>query len=174
MLETYNVDLYERCRAAGYDLTQRHEMGSILGHGTSNRPLLGFAKRHRLEHPKIQLELNIALGYHARAGNEKGVRLCLWAGADPHAPTPDPRFDRSEEAGERDGEEGFVGWSAIEEAASEGHLETTVEGLSAIRIRCRPQLSDGLRLADLPDVPTSPQAQTSRFVAGSPRADRAP
>jgi hypothetical protein len=44
VLNTYNVELYERFRAAGYDLTERHEMGSILGHGTRNRPLFGFMK----------------------------------------------------------------------------------------------------------------------------------
>ena len=88
VLDTYNVELYERFRAAGYDLTERHEMASMLGHSTRNRPLLGFVKRHRSEDPKIQQELNIALGCHARAGNEGGVSLCLWAGADPHAPAP--------------------------------------------------------------------------------------
>ena len=36
VLSTYNVELYERFRAAGYDLTEGHEMGSILGHGTWN------------------------------------------------------------------------------------------------------------------------------------------
>lgn len=35
VLNTYNVELFERFRAAGYDLTERHEMGAILGHGTS-------------------------------------------------------------------------------------------------------------------------------------------
>lgn len=88
VLETYNADLYERFRAAGYDLTEGHAMADILGHSTSNRPLLGFVKRHRVEDPRIQQELNIALGHHARKGNEGGVTLCLWAGADPHAPAP--------------------------------------------------------------------------------------
>ena len=86
VLDTYNVALYERFRVAGYDLTSGHEMGAILGHGTRNRPLLGFVKQHRIEDPKIQTELNIALGYHVRSGNERGINLCLWAGADPHAP----------------------------------------------------------------------------------------
>ena len=49
VLNTYNVELYERFWAAGYDLTERHEMASILGHGTTNRPLLGFVKRHLAE-----------------------------------------------------------------------------------------------------------------------------
>jgi hypothetical protein len=90
VLNTYNAELYERFRAAGYDLTERHEMASILGHGTSNRPLLGFVKRHHTEDSKIQQELNLALAYHVRAGNERGVNLCLWAGADPHAPANAP------------------------------------------------------------------------------------
>jgi hypothetical protein len=122
VLNTYNVELYERFRASGYNLTDRHEMASILGHGTSNRPLLGFIKRHRAEDPKIQHELDIALGYHVRAGNEKGISLCLWAGADAHAPAPNPELGFSEGADTEDGEEHFAGWSAIEEAASEGHL----------------------------------------------------
>ncbi|OGL17563.1 MAG: hypothetical protein A3F92_09165 [Candidatus Rokubacteria bacterium RIFCSPLOWO2_12_FULL_71_22] len=123
VLDTYSVELYERFRAAGYDLTVRHEMASILGHGTSNRPLLGFVKRHRSEDAKIQQELNIALGYHVREGNEKGVNLCLWAGADPHAPAPSPELvSISEDSDPEDGDERFIGWSAIEKAASHGHL----------------------------------------------------
>jgi ankyrin repeat protein len=122
VLETYNIELYERFRAAGYDLTKRHEMGSILGHGTSNRPLLGFMKRHRTEDPKIQQELNIALCYHARNGNEKGINLCLWAGADPHAQAPNPQWGSSRDVDDKEGEERFLGWTAIEEAAQEGHL----------------------------------------------------
>jgi ankyrin repeat protein len=122
VLNTYNVELYERLWAIGYDLTERHEMGSILGHGTTNRPLLGFMKRHRAENTKIQQELNIALGYHVRAGNERGINLCLWAGADAHAPAPNPGLGLSEEADLGDGEDRFIGWSAVEEAAREGHL----------------------------------------------------
>lgn len=114
VLDTYNAELYERFRSVGYDLTRGHEMASILGHGTSNRPLLGFVKRHRTEDLKIQNELNLALGYQAREGNEKGVALCLWAGADAHAPAYDD-IDTDE------GEE-RSGWSAVERAASEGHL----------------------------------------------------
>lgn len=116
VLSTYNTELYERFRAAGYDLTEGHEMASILGRGTSNRPLLGFAKRYRAEDPKIQRELNLALRYQVREGSEKGVALCLWAGADPHTPAS----DASDESDTENGEEPS-GWSAIEEAASEGN-----------------------------------------------------
>lgn len=121
VLDTYNASLYERFRASGYDLTHRHEMGSYLGHGTSNRPLLGFVKRHRAEDPKIQQELDIALGYHAREGNEKGVALCLWAGADPHTPAPNLELPGGDEESE-DEEDSFLGWTAIEEATRGGHL----------------------------------------------------
>ncbi|HET6439534.1 MAG TPA: hypothetical protein VFG59_15820, partial [Anaeromyxobacter sp.] len=46
-------------------------------------------KRHRSEDPKIQQELNIALGYHVRAGNERGVNLCLWAGVSADGRSPE-------------------------------------------------------------------------------------
>jgi hypothetical protein len=123
VLNTYNAELYERFRAAGYDLTERHEMGSILGHGTRNRPLLGFVKQHRLDGPKIQQGLNIALCQHVREGNERGIALCLWAGADPHAPAPDPHIRISDDTEVDDHEDHFIGWSAIEEAVQRGHLE---------------------------------------------------
>jgi ankyrin repeat protein len=123
VLNTYNTDLYERFQKAGYDLTDGHEMGSIMGHHTSIRPLFGFAKRHRAEDPKMQMELNIALGYHVRAGNQKGISLCLWAGADPHAPAPDPSFQVYVPSDPDDPEDSFVGWSAIEEAARSGNVE---------------------------------------------------
>ena len=122
VLNTYNADLYERFRSSGYDLTERHEMGAILGHGTSNRPLLGFVKRHRAEDPKIQRELNIALGYHVRKGNQRGVALCLWAGADPHALAPRLDLGVAEDDSEDD-EEGYLGCSAISAAANAGHLD---------------------------------------------------
>ena len=51
VLDPYNVELYERFGAAGYDLTERHEMASMLGHSTRNRPHLGFVRRHRNEDP---------------------------------------------------------------------------------------------------------------------------
>jgi hypothetical protein len=123
VLETYNVDLYERLLAAGYDFTQGHEVGAALGYGTSNRPLLGFVKRHRAADPRFQMELNIALGCHARKGNEKGIALCLWAGADPHAPAPDIELPLSFYSEPEDGEEAFIGWSAVSEAARSHDLE---------------------------------------------------
>jgi len=50
------------------------------------------------------------------------VSLCLWAGADPHTPAPHPGSGLSEEADTEHGEERFIGWTAMEEAAREGNL----------------------------------------------------
>ena len=72
---------------------------------------------------KFQKELNIALVHHADEGNEKGVQLCLWAGADPHAPAPSLRFpdDSDEDDGEIDPKDRFMGFTAIEQACRRGH-----------------------------------------------------
>jgi hypothetical protein len=97
VFETYSSQLMERFRAFGVDMTDGHEMAEVLTERTSNKPLFGFAKRHREKDPRIQRELDIALRYHASEGNEKGVMLCLWAGADPHAPVPDLRWPAEDE-----------------------------------------------------------------------------
>ncbi len=62
------------------------------------------------------------MGYHARAGNERGIALCLWAGADPHAPAPNPSLGIEDDPGAKDEEDRFIGWTAIEEVAREGRL----------------------------------------------------
>lgn len=64
LLETYNSALFERFYAAEADLAKDHELADALGSHTSNRPLFGFAKRHRATDPRIQMELNIALAQH--------------------------------------------------------------------------------------------------------------
>ena len=121
LLETYNSELWERFRAMGVDLTAGHAMAEALAYHTSNKPLFGFAKRHREHDPAIQKELNIALVHHADEGNEKGVMLCLRAGANPHAPAPSLRYptdvDEDDECEEADR---FHGWTAVEEACSRG------------------------------------------------------
>lgn len=119
---TYDSELFERFRELGVDLTARHALAAGLGYHTSNKPLFGYAKRLRKSDPKIQRELNIALAHHAGDGNEKGVSLCLWAGADPHAPAPSLRYgDWTDE--DDDEEDGFVGFSAVHEACSGGHVD---------------------------------------------------
>jgi hypothetical protein len=118
ILETYNTELYERYLAAGYDFTKGHAIAGMLGYSTSNRPLYGFVKRHRSEDPKIQRELNMALCEHVREGKEKGVALCLWAGADPHTSVPSLRYTHSD-----DDEDDSAGWSAVEIAVSEDNIK---------------------------------------------------
>ncbi len=133
LFETYTSPQFERFYAAGADLTGGHEMADTLASHTSNRPLFGFAKPHRGADPRIQMELNIALGQHVEEENLKGVHLCLWAGADAHAPAPDlhstnarePTEDENVEDGDR-----FIGWSAVERAVMFGKREV----LPALRL----------------------------------------
>jgi hypothetical protein len=102
LFETYNSDLIERFYRLGVDVAAGHELAAALGYHTSNKPLFGFAKRHREHEVKIQKELNIALVHHAGEGNEKGVQLCLWAGADPHLGRhPKPAIERHLKTGQR-------------------------------------------------------------------------
>jgi len=123
VFDTYNSVFFERFYAAGTDLTAQHELARALAYHTSNKPLFGFAKRHRDSDPRFQVELNIALGQHAHEGNRKGVHLCLWAGADPHAPAPDLQGDRGEEAVPAEGNDRFIGLTAVEQATWQGHIE---------------------------------------------------
>ncbi len=126
LFDTYNLGLFERFHAAGVDLTRGHEFAAALAYHASNKPLFGFAKRHRESDPRIQMELNIALVHHAREGNLKGVHLCLWADADPHAPAPDlgsTHLLESSDEDEEDQGDRFIGWSAVETAVMHGHTE---------------------------------------------------
>jgi hypothetical protein len=123
LFESYNSALFERFYAAGVDLTERHAMADTLSYHTSNKPLFGFVKRHRESDPRIQVELNIALGHHVQEGNLKGVHLCVWAGADPHVPTPDLQSTHLLEPGEEEECDRFIGWSAVEAAVLRGHTE---------------------------------------------------
>jgi hypothetical protein len=125
LLDTYNSKLFGRFRDLGVDLTACHEIAAALGYHTSNKPLFGWVKHNR-DDPKIQKELDIALAHHAREENEKGVKLCLWAGANPHAVVPDlryPNLSDDEDDTRSDGEDRFLGWSAIQEASQAGHAK---------------------------------------------------
>jgi len=124
LFDSYNSDLLERFHALGVDLTANHELAGALAYHTSNKPLFGFAKRHRDHDPAIQKELNIALAHHAGEENEKGVQLCLWAGADAYAPAPSLRFPHIADDDATDGDEPdrFLGFTAIEEACRAGNV----------------------------------------------------
>lgn len=121
LFATYDSSLFERFRALGVDLSAYHEFVDALAHHTSNKPLFGFARRHRRTDPKIQEELNLALRYHAGEANERGIALCLWAGADPHAPTFDLRYGGPRD--DPDDDDPYLGESAIHDACSRGHPE---------------------------------------------------
>lgn len=123
ILVTYNSELMERFYRAGTDLTENHEMAAVLGAHTSNRPLFGFARRHCEHDPKIQRELNMALAESVERENERGVALCLWAGADPHAPVPLPGLESAGDDDAEPEEDRFEGWSAIHQAATQGRVE---------------------------------------------------
>jgi hypothetical protein len=116
---TYRSDLMERFRTLGVNLTAHHELAEALAYHTSNKPLFGFAKRHRERDSRMQIELNIALAHHAREGNEKGVQLCLWAGADPHARAPTLEYMRYSDGEEDEIDEGS---SAVYWGCSRGHV----------------------------------------------------
>jgi hypothetical protein len=125
VFDTYNSALFERFYTAGVDFVKDHALAYTLANHSSNKPLFGFAKRHRENDPRIQAELNIALGSHVHEDNLKGVHLSLWAGADPHAHAPDLQsvFRSKSPEEEEDGDDRFIGWTAVEEAASQGHVE---------------------------------------------------
>jgi hypothetical protein len=125
LFDSYNSGLWNRFEALGVDLTAGHAMAEALACHTSNKPLFGFARRRREHNPRFQRQLNIALLHHTEEENEKGVQLCLWAGADPHTPAPSFRFPKELDAdGEgQDEEDRFLGWSAIEEACRTGNLK---------------------------------------------------
>ena len=121
---TYNSALFDRFHAAGVDFLAHHALAAALGNHTSNKPLFGWARRHRERDPRIQVELNMALRQHADQGNLKGVHLCLWAGADAHAPARDlPSGHRRQVADEDDSEDDDEGWTATQEAVAGGHVE---------------------------------------------------
>lgn len=122
LYETYRSEWMERFRELGIDLGGDGEMAEVLSERSSNKPLFGFAKRHRKRHPEIQRELDMALVWYAGKGHEKGVQLCLWAGADPHARVPN--LDRPWTLPDPDNEDDEIpGDTAIEEAAKAGHRD---------------------------------------------------
>jgi hypothetical protein len=121
---TYRSELFQRFWDLGVDLTERHALAEFLIDHQGATSLFGFAKRHR-EDPRIQRELNVALAYHAGAGNDKGTSLCLWAGGDPHVSACDLRYGRRcthrlPNDQRDDDDEPF--WSAIDHACRAGHV----------------------------------------------------
>ena len=102
---TYNSALFERFRELGVDLAAGHALAGAIAYHTSNKPLLGFAKRHRTTEPRFQQQLDMALAHHAGEGNEKGVQLCLWAGANPHTAVPSLRYGAADAPHDNDSDD---------------------------------------------------------------------
>jgi ankyrin repeat protein len=136
LFDTYNSDLFARFQDLGVDLTTGHALAEALAYHTSNRPLFGFAKRHRESNPKMRTELNIALAHHVSKENERGVQLCLWAGADPHATAPSLRYWRGSSNNDSENGEEEFGVSAVYEACLRGNVEILK------RLRPDPSLDD--------------------------------
>jgi len=68
--------------------------------------------------------LNIGLVHHAGRGNARGVQLCLWAWADPHAEAPSLRYSGMVDEDDSENEDDrFIGWSAVYEACLHGHVD---------------------------------------------------
>ena len=119
VFRTYRTDLMERFRALGTDMTRGRDLAWALAEGTSNKPAFGYAKRHRIEDPGVQHHLDMALAHHAGKGSEKGVSLCLWAGAEPHSNVHLLRHSPMHEEEEDDEPH----WNAIWEAGMAGHAD---------------------------------------------------
>jgi hypothetical protein len=168
LFDTYKSDLFARFQDFGIDLTRGHALAQALADHTSNRPLFGFAKRHRESNPKMQTELNIALVHHVSEENEKGVQLSLWAGADPHAPALSLRFWRGSGHDDEDDSESEHGLSAVYEARAmfdryniidEADLAEAV----AKRFEGQPTANKRQTMANIPTAiaPTSPLSSSA-------------
>ncbi len=116
VFDTYQTSIFERFRSAGVDLAKGHALAGALAYHTRNKPLYGFVKRSRQQVAGVQNELDIALGYHVGADKEKGIALCLWAGADPHAPARDLEYGSDEDPEEEH-------WTAIRGAVYRGNVK---------------------------------------------------
>ena len=119
LFATYDLALFERFWTLGVDFTDRHALAYYLSEHANNKPLFGFVKRHLGDDVRFQRDLDMALGDHTARGNEKGVMLCLWAGADPHALVPPLRYLSYGLYDEEDEEDPDL-HSAIYEACHEG------------------------------------------------------
>jgi len=115
LFDTYRSELFGRFQSFGVDLTEGHELAQALAYHTSNKPLYGFVKRHRHQNPAMQKELDMALDYHVHQDKEKGIMLCLWAGADPHARVRDLEYGSDDDPDEELG-------TAVDTAVHKGNV----------------------------------------------------
>lgn len=88
VITTYDLNLIERFWLAGLDLWTDISVIRALAGSPSIKQLYGLAKRNRVEYRSIQRALDIALVQAVQDRKERGIALCLWAGADPHRKVP--------------------------------------------------------------------------------------
>lgn len=134
LLIEHGADVDQVCMRSVIEMWQQDMVDLFLSKGASRvrdnpiawgliqkiRPTLGLLKRFAPEQPELMHQANIALRYHAAAGNAKWVALTLWAGADPWARGPD-RLDETSFDDDDDEEGGYL--NAIELAISRGNLD---------------------------------------------------
>lgn len=84
-------ELLERILALGVDFTATTSLATCSPNTPATSRSSELAKRHRAHDPRIQRELNMALGHHAGRDGSERVLLCLWAG-NPHARAPSLRY----------------------------------------------------------------------------------
>ena len=110
---THNPLILRWFEDRGIDLESDYPLASAFR--WRKRAALGTYMRHRKAMPHLQMQLNMALRYHAAAGDLKWVCLLLWAGADPRAQVPKLDSDYPEDE-ERKG-------TALADAVLHGHME---------------------------------------------------
>ena len=112
VFETYDPELMEFFIEQGADCETGNPLALAFCHRI--RPALRIFKQYKDRFPSFQEQVNIALRYHCKEGNQKWISLMLWVGADPCAPGP----SRSDQPPDSDLEE-----SALEFAALYGRAE---------------------------------------------------
>lgn len=95
ILGTHDKALIEDFWRRGTDFNRDGALADALAYSTTNKPLYGFVKRHRIQDPSLQRGLDQGLvaaverqlyaltTERERASITKAVSLCIWAGADP-------------------------------------------------------------------------------------------
>src|SRR5262249_20686703 len=87
--------LMDRFITAGINPCANNAVARALRHKA--RPLLGFIKSHKARFPELQRQVDIALHRFVDDGDEKGISLMMWLGANPMATVPsDPYSDGGE------------------------------------------------------------------------------
>lgn len=80
---SYDRAIMRRFWEMGYDFSLDEELAGALS-GGNNKPLFGFVRAMKANDKRIRHELNRGLVAAVKDGSDKGVSMCLWAGADPH------------------------------------------------------------------------------------------